>query len=154
MELHQSLRPVLKKIDFVKRYTQLSNEFGNKNDTFEQYDNDEIIKIIEECGYKAKYIRSENFFKIKEKSHDFEFQFNIRLKYGICEFIWGLTKNNDRWELGGPWGLISRLVMGNDSKYPLPCFSNYDNLRIILDQVFEIYEDFKSKLLLQGNPSI
>ena len=149
MELHQSLKPILKKIDFVEKYGFLSKEFGNKNTTFENYDNDKVMSIIENYGYAVKFKRSENVFKIVEKIDDFEFQFNIKLKYGICEFIWGLTKNGERLSLGGPWGLISRLISDNSNRYPLPCFSNYDELNIILGSAFEIYEDFKKELLLQ-----
>ena len=75
MELHPKLRPVFDEIKFIKRYEQLTKSHRNSDDRLEKYDNLKVKETIESFGYKTRYYCSENFFMIKEKERDFEFQF-------------------------------------------------------------------------------
>lgn len=147
MQLYPSLPPILENIDFLNRYKQLRAHFPNTDDGFEDYDNDEVLKIIQEIGYSAKYDRKEKFFGIKESIEEYVFTFNISCKFGLTELIWGLTKNNERLTLGGPWKLIGDLLLGDDCAIKKPAFRNYEELKAILQEAFVIYEDFKREVL-------
>ena len=74
MGLSENLKSTLKKIHFVERYTCLSDNHSKKEVTFENYQNEEVIKIIRGIGYDVKFMRSENFFRIREKNLEFQFQ--------------------------------------------------------------------------------
>ena len=149
MQLHPSLRPVLEKINFLSRYRELRDKFPYTDESFEDYSNDEVLKMIESFGYPVKFDRKENFFGIKETVDEFVFQFNICMKYGITELIWGLTKDGERLTLGGPWGLIGDLLIGDDCNIQDPAFRNYDDLTEILEEAFSLYEDFKRESATQ-----
>lgn len=151
MELHPKLRPVFDKINFIKRYEELTKLYRDSDNRFEKYDNQKVKETIESFGYKTRYYRSENFFMIKEEKQDFEFQFNMKFKYAACELIWGLKKGEEHWNLGGPWGYIADLIAQVEEPLPLPLpiFTSYDDLKSILTEAFNLYEDFKKVLLEQ-----
>lgn len=148
MQLSLSLKQVLEKIDFLDRYRELRNKFPYTDESLEDYSNHEVLKIIESFGYPVRFDKREDFYEIKESIDGFAFQFNICVKYGITELIWGLTKNGERLTLGGPWGLICDLLIGDDCNIKLPAFRDYEDLRQILKEAFAIYEDFKREVLI------
>lgn len=150
---------LLNKIKFDVRYKELSkkNQFEL---TFENYSNEEIIKIIDNLGYKSKYYKSGNFFKIEEKISDVLFYLNISLKYGLTEFIIGGTKiTTKQFIYGGTFGNIFKDMnyfidkVENDT-VSKPSFRNYDDLQIILKEALSIYEDFKYEFLKQDNSNV
>lgn len=151
MKLDNKLRIVLDNIDFVNRYRLLSNNFRFDSPYFSNYSNEKVIEIMNDLGHKAKHIKSENFFKIVEKKSDFQLQFNLSLKNGMVELIWGVWyKEQVLDDVCGPWGLITQLFnKNNDERIKLPTFRNYEDLETILKEAFSIYEDFKAELIRQ-----
>lgn len=143
MQLYPSLRPVLEKIDFLVRYRELRKRFPYTDESFEGYSNTEVLRIIESFGYQVKFNKRENFFGIKESLARYDFRFNINCKYGVVELIWDIVKGGERLTLGGPWGLICDLLIGDDCNIKKPAFRNYDDLKEILQEAFSMYEDFK-----------
>ncbi|PCE64860.1 hypothetical protein [Sediminicola luteus] len=148
MELHPINESALKNIDFLNRYKKLSNTYRDEDNCFDRYDNNKVIEVIESFGYETKYFKSEDFFMIKQQIQDYEFQFNLKFKYGACEFIWGVIRNSERLPLGGPWGAIIDLLDKTHRPLPLPLFSSYDTLKDILVEAFDLYEGFKDELLV------
>lgn len=154
MELTRENYDLLKKIRFDVRYKELSkkNQFEI---TFENYSNDEVIKIINNLGYKSKYFKSGNFFKIEENIDNILFYLNISLKYGLTEFIIGGTEvTTKEFIYGGTFGNIFKNInyfmnKEDDQTVNKPSFRNYDDLELILKEVLSIYEDFKLELLKQ-----
>lgn len=150
MKLSDDIKQVLKRIDFVNRYKNIvkKNSF-HFNERFEKYSNGEVLSVISKLGYKAGYIKGENFFKIFEKVNAYEFQFNIILKGGIVQLVWDLTKDSVRQSLGGPFGLIISLYNGEEFSQK-PLFRNYEDLNEILKESFTLYEDFKREILIKN----
>lgn len=148
MELNSKLRPALKGIDFCKRYQVLSeeNQFLNNDKILEQ---ERVLELIKGFGYEVKFNKSESFYKIVQKQSDFKFQFNISLRHGNVELIWDVLQNNERLNLGGPWGVIYKLVLNSEERPLMPKFRTYEDLEEILKEAFSIYEDFKAELLKQ-----
>ncbi|NTE04381.1 hypothetical protein G6M26_06110 [Agrobacterium tumefaciens] len=143
-----------KNIDFANRYAVLSNSFQFEDRL--DYSNDKVLSLIAKLGYKAKYIKNNNFFKIEEKINGYKFYLNICLKYSNTELIIGATEiEKDQFITGSVFGGLY-----NDIKYAEgidleenirdPKFRNYEDLQIILENAFGIYEDFKRELIKQG----
>ena len=153
MELDTKLEPVLAKIDFVNRYRNLSDSFQSSPPYFSNYENSKVVELLKKTGYDAKYMKGESFFKILQKESGFQFQFNISIKNGIVELIWDVLENGERLQLGGPWGLIARLLLQTEERIKLPTFRNYEDLEKIFKEAFSIYEDFKSELTKQESKS-
>ena len=159
MQINSLFVPVLNKIDFIKRYKDLSIQFNHElKESFEDYSRESALEIIKEFGYTVSYNKKENFYKIIEKVENYKFQFNIVLKYGIVELIWTVWEDNELLQIGGPWGMIKYLLDFNEEdKVRLPVFRNYEDLKEILMQAFSIYEDFKKEVLKtfnKGNKNI
>ena len=93
---------ILKEIDFFDRYQRIAS-MHNPEETMEKYDNAKVAEIIQSFGYSVRYYGSENFFAIKQKVEAFDFTFNLRFKYGICEFIWNFKKEGEWIELSCTW---------------------------------------------------
>ncbi len=149
MELNSKLSLVLKEIDFCKRYQALSeeNQFLNNDKILKQ---ERVLELIKGFGYEVKFNKSESFYKIVEKQRDFKFQFNISLRHGNVEFIWGVWfKEQVLEDACGPWGVIYKLVLNSEERPLMPKFRTYEDLETILKEAFNIYEDFKAELIKQ-----
>jgi len=87
--LSPEVKLALEKIDFIERYKQLSKKYDfDLNESFEKYDNNQVINIIKELGYNVRYYKKENFFKIQEEKSARDYFFHISLNHGIVELIW------------------------------------------------------------------
>src|SRR5690606_29110045 len=126
-QLDESIKNILLKINFTSRYKILSDRYQfSYEEAWKNYSNEEVIQILSDLGYQAKFIKSENYFKIVNLVSPYKIQFNISLKSGGVELIWGLEKNGKRVQLGGPWGVIKKLIDDESNEnIKLPIFRNY-----------------------------
>ncbi|SEN04864.1 hypothetical protein [Lihuaxuella thermophila] len=147
MHLPPETKAALEKIDFIHRYKSLSAKYYcDLDESFMNVDNHEVLRIFKELGYHARFDKRENFFHIVEESPPCKFEFNISLKHGFLEFIWGTWKDGELL-IGDPWGMLKNLLDGRDESVRLPGFRNYHELKEILEEAFLMYEDFKRELL-------
>lgn len=146
MELDDRVRPVLEDTSFIERYRKLSHENSDLDNKMKNYSCNEVIKIAAELGHELTFNEKENFFKLLENNGGLETQLNISLKYGLVELILGIVKDGERYSVGGPFGMITRL-MGESERIKYPVFTDYDQLKNILKESFSIYEDIKKGLL-------
>jgi hypothetical protein len=144
MQLPPEIRAALEKIDFINRYKNISAKY-DFDEEFD-YDNDKALRIFTELGYPARYDKRENFFQIVEEYPPFQFKFNISLRYALLEFIWAVWKNGELL-IGDPWNWLKQLLDGTDERFRAAGFRNYDDLREVLKEAFDMYEDFKRVLL-------
>lgn len=150
MQLNEKLKNILLDINFEQSYKLISekNLLIDGENSFENYSNNEVLSIFKSLGYLPKFKKRENFFENKERLENYEFIFNISLKYGLVELIWALKKDNELLDLGGPWSVIIRLLNdGVRTKIKKPSFKNYKDLESILKDSLSLYEDFKSAVL-------
>lgn len=111
MEINSKEYQLYKNIDFANRYAVLSNSFQFEDRL--DYSNDKVLSLIAKLGYKAKYIKNNNFFKIEEKINGYKFYLNICLKYSNTELIIGATEiEKDQFITGSVFGGLY-----NDIKY-------------------------------------
>ena len=143
---------IFEKIDLYERHSNISNQYRFE-ETFENYSNDEVIKIVKELGYSAKYRKKENFFQIIETTNKLKFYFHFSLKYGLVEIIiyWECINNKDKWGGGTFAGICKKIeIAKNEEKegyIKKVRFRNYEDLKNILREYFLIYEDLKTEVL-------
>jgi hypothetical protein len=153
MKLNSKEYLVYKNIDFVKRYESLSKNFQFEDRL--DYANDEVLSLITKLGYKAKYVKSDNFFKVEEKVNSIKFYLNVCLKYSNAELIIGATDIAKNQFITGDvfHGLHSDMKYAEGVELngfvKKPKFRTYEDLEAILKEAFSIYEDFKTELLKQ-----
>jgi len=152
MELSKKELEIFEKIHLYERHSNISNQYRFE-ETFENYSNDEVIKIVKELGYSAKYRKKENFFQIIETTNKLKFYFHFSLKYGLVEIImyWECINNKDIWGGGTFAGICKKIeIAKNEEKEGYikdACFRNYEDLKNILREYFLIYEDLKTEVL-------
>ena len=152
MELSKKELEIFEKINLYERHSNISNQYRFE-ETFENYSNDEVIKIVKELGYTAKYRKKENFFQIIETTNKLKFYFHFSLKYGLVEIIiyWECINNKDKWGGGTFAGICKKIeIAKNEEKegyIKKARFRNYEDLKNILREYFLIYEDFKTEVL-------
>jgi hypothetical protein len=146
MIVNSSLIPILNDINFSERFADLSKRYSDFEARLINDEFNAIEKQIQSFGYKLKFSKSENFFKLVESIKPYKIQFNIVIQRGIIEFIIGLEKNGERLKMGGSvCGAIEFLTEKSFTSKPI--YSNYEDLEVILKEAFSIYEDFKAELL-------
>ena len=152
MELSKKDLEIYEKINLYERHSNISNQYRFE-ETFENYSNDEVIKIVKELGYSAKYRKKENFFQIIETTNKLKFYFHFSLKYGMVEVIifWEYENNKDL-SGGGLLSVVCKLIeiAKNEEKEGYikdARFRNYEDLKNILREYFLIYEDLKTEVL-------
>ena len=152
MELSKKELEIFEKINLYERHSNISNQYRFE-ETFENYSNDEVIKIVKELGYTAKYRKKENFFQIIETTNKLKFYFHFSLKYGLVEVImyWECINNKDKWGGGTFAGICKKIeIAKNEEKegyIKKARFRNYEDLKNILREYFLIYEDLKTEVL-------
>ena len=155
IELAPKVKEALIKIDFVKRYEELSHKYDSNRTPEEErlvyLDGEEVMETIANLGYKPKFDSKEKFFKIEEeKLCNFAFGFHIILRDGAADFVW-VVKDNDKLLLGSPWGRYSRLLINPQYLIKRPIFGDYDDIDKILKIAFQMYEDFKKAMISVSN---
>ena len=152
MELSKKELEIFEKINLYERHSNISNQYRFE-ETFENYSNDEVIKIVKELGYTAKYRKKEIFFQIIETTNKLKFYFHFSLKYGLVEIImyWECINNKDKWGGGTFAGICKKIeIAKNEEKEGYikdARFRNYEDLKNILREYFLIYEDLKTEVL-------
>ena len=151
MELSKKELEIFEKINLYDRYRDINNLYRFE-ETFENYSNDEVIKIVKELGYTAKYRKKENFFQIIETINEMRFYFHFSLKYGLVEIIMGMMDKNKKNIIGGLVPNICKkieIVKNEEKKGDIKKarFRNYKDLKNILREYFLIYEDLKTEVL-------
>ena len=154
MELSKKELEIFEKINLYERHSNISNQYRFE-ETFENYSNDEVIKIVKELGYSVKYRKKENFFQIIETINEMKFYFHFSLKYGLVEVImyWECINNKDIWGGGTFAGICKKIeIAKNEEKEGYikdARFRNYEDLKNILREYFLIYEDLKISLIYE-----
>ena len=125
---------IFEKINLYERHSNISNQYRFE-ETFENYSNEQAIKIVGELGYLAKYRKKENFFQIIETTNKLKFYFHFSLKYGMVEVIifWEYENNKDL-SGGGLLSVVCKLIeiAKNEEKegyIKKACFRNYEDLK-------------------------
>ncbi|AXP81952.1 hypothetical protein CJ739_2887 [Mariniflexile rhizosphaerae] len=144
-------KQIFEKINFVNRYQSICekhNDFDNRmRDSTMQLQKG----VLDEFGYKYKYISNGSFYQIKDTHNNLSFFLHIVLKGGVVEpllYIDFLEKTIE------PQGRIDFFpedlgIPFERLKYGLPKYSSKEELNEILKEIFSIYEDLKKEFIKQ-----
>lgn len=147
IELHFKIKNALVKMDFIRRYEELSGHFNSErtpsSERLVYVERDEVMSIIRDLGYSPLFNAREKFYKIREEQFDtFVFGFHIILRDGMTDLVW-VVRENGELLLGAPWGVYSRRLIDINYRIKKPVFGTYEDLEDILKTAFRMYEDFK-----------
>ncbi len=151
IELHFKIKNALIKMDFIKRYEELSNRFSSERmsliERLVYVGRDEVMDTIRDLGYSPLFDAREKFFKIKEEQvENYTFGFHIILRDGMVNLVW-VVRENGELLLGAPWSTYSRRLIDVNYRIKQPVFGTYEDLEDILKIAFGMYEDFKLTLI-------
>ncbi len=147
----ESEKAVFDSIQFYERYSKIVDQ--NRSEERLETPKKEIVEsIITDLNYKAKYFRKENFFQIKVEECRTEFVLNIILKYGRVEPVYFAKSKLSGLKIGSvAMRICKQLDLLRGVKRPVslgaPSFSNYDELKKIVQEILPVFEDFKSEVL-------
>ena len=146
--MDQKTIQILNSIHFAERYKKLYKQYSfNFNESFNNYDNQHVLKLLQEVGYiDIKYQKRENFFQSIKKVGLYRFEHKIKTKYGIVELIWDVMKNN-QYFTGNSFSNLEYELLNLEERHPLPIFRNYEDLRGILTLAFQMFEDMTTEFL-------
>jgi len=146
--MDRQMLEVLNRIHFAERYQALRTQYDfDAKESFENYDNQYILKILQDIGYTAaKYRKREDFFQAKKKSNIYEFRYHICIKYGVVKLMWYAMKDNKYYE-GGTFPNLEYELLNLENRNHLPIFRNYEDLHGILTLAFQMCEDMTTEFL-------
>ena len=146
--MDQKTIQILNNIHFAERYKKLYKQYSfNFNESFNDYDNQYVVKLLHEIGYTdIKYQKKENFFQSVKKVGAYRFEHKIKTKSGAVELIWDVMKNN-QYFTGNSFSNLEYELLNLEERHPLPIFRNYEDLRGILTIAFQMFEDMTTEFL-------
>ena len=146
--MDQKTIQILNNIHFAERYKKLYKQYSfNFNESFNDYDNQYVVKLLHEIGYTdIKYQKKENFFQSVKKVGAYRFEHKIKTKSGVVELIWDVMKNN-QYYTGNSFSNLEYELLNLEERHPLPIFRNYEDLRGILTLAFQMFEDMTTEFL-------
>lgn len=150
IELNPAIEEALNKIEFIKRYEELSANFNSEktpsSERLRYIDGEEVMEMLQDLGHKPAFDKKEKFYKIEEEQIGiYTFGFHIILRDGMATFVW-VVKENNQLILGEPWSEYSRELIDINYRIKTPIFGTYEDLEEILKISFEMYEDFKKAI--------
>ena len=146
--MDRQMLEVLNRIHFAERYQALRTQYDfDAKESFENYDNQYILKILQDIGYTAaKYRKREDFFQAKKKSNIYEFRYHIFIKSGIAELMWYVMKDN-KYYAGDTFPNLEHELLNLENGNRLPNFRNYEDLHGMLTLAFQMCEDMTAEFL-------
>jgi len=146
--MDQKTIQILNSIHFAERYKKLYKQYSfNFNESFNNYNNQYVLKLLQEVGYiDIKYQKRENFFQSVKKIDVYRFEHKIKTKSGAVELIWDVMKNN-QYFTGNSFSNLEYELLNLEERHPLPIFRNYEDLREILTIAFQMFEDMTAEFL-------
>ena len=145
--LSQEVQKKYESIRLFERYKSLSDAFQSEN-TFEKYDSDKVLQMLQEIEPSFSYDKKEGFFGLKTLEDDFDFRINLSLKYGVVEsIIWGKNLITNE-QFGGPISRTTKLIQASKNsenivRIPYPHFTSYEELNQIIKELVALFHDFK-----------
>lgn len=115
IELNFKIKNALVKMDFIRRYEELSSHFSSErtpsSERLVYVERDEVMSIIRDLGYSPLFNAKEKFYKIKEEqTGTYTFGFHIILRDGMADLVW-VVRENGELLLGTPWSVYSRRLI-------------------------------------------
>ena len=134
-------------INLLERYKSLSEAFNSK-EVIEHIDQDQVMTFLKGLNCRFSYNKKEDFFGMIDQVDDFDFRFNLSIKYGSVEpIIWGKNVCTEE-QFGGVLIRVTKLIQISKGMEPVerikkPRIGNQEDLEKIIVELYKLYEDFK-----------
>ena len=153
IELNSKIKNALIKIDFVKKYEELSGMYTAEKTPSDKrlvnIDGEEVMEILQKLGYSSTFVPKDKFYKTgQEQVGPYTLCVHYILEYGMVDVVW-VVKEGDELLLGAPWGTYTKRILENGYRIKKPVFGDYDQLEEILEITLKMYEEFKNALLVE-----
>lgn len=135
-------------INYISRYKELCKEFNDLENAFRGNNTDLYDRLISKNGYNFKYFKSERFYRINEKFGDYKFNFQLTLHGGLVEAMIDVQRQGEYLTPYGRFDFIPEM-MGDEfdrKLFNLPKYTSESDLKMILTELFSIYEDLKLEI--------
>jgi hypothetical protein len=139
-KMNETLKKALINVDFKERFDNLFEKHSHRN-LFKKAEPNIVSQIIEDLGYKNIYKKDGKYFEVDDRTANVSL--NLSVDIGIVEFILNAKINGEG--CGGPFDYMCTFI-SSDDKLKVPRFSDYKELKEILEEGFGIYEDIKREL--------
>jgi hypothetical protein len=138
-----------KKIDFISRFEKIlvHTDFPNR---LRKTDKKEVLRILTELGYTFEVRTPGPEYLSEDVNSEFKFCFVLDVNGGIVLGYIYVFFNDKRIEFPYPNLVFTYKYLLNDLDRlmdPSTVFVNYDELKIILKDLLDIYADFKVAFL-------
>lgn len=141
-------KKIFDRINFVERYLNLRSKFINNGSIVPTFNKKEILKTLEDLGYKSQYL-SQGYYEYKKSYNEYTFQFLPKITRNIPLIYLNIFKDDEI--------LDNRVTnLGSVLKYisydpnminPRFRINSLDELKEYLKRMLEIYEDFVAEYI-------
>lgn len=149
MEKEDFLQPQVEQVlieqDFINKYQLLASKFSTRDEDF-KFDNNEILEIANSEGCLLKYSKSKEFH-FEEKVGEYQFKYGFTLRFNSFDLGLSIINEKRGVKSAAPWNFLVKLMTGGQVKVPRVSFRNYEDVRLIVRDVFSIYNDIKLGIL-------
>lgn len=144
--LEQKMKDYIERVGLVEKYRNLSEKYRTPSkQEMERVDIEVIKNMIQALGYKVKYFKGEQFFKVIVKQNkEIEMGYNISVKYGVVELIMWIREKGE-YIGGGPVGFLISQYTGEETLIKYPKFSSYEELKDILTYMFDLLKQYEEE---------
>ncbi len=143
-------------IDLFTRYKDLSDRYNSK-EVLEELDKDLILEYLKELNCRFSFSSKEGFYGLSEQDGDYDFKFNVSLKYGMVEpVIWGKNVCSQE-QYGGALIRVTKLIqksmdVENVERIMYPRYKSVEDLKQIIKELYVLYQDFKTVVQEKSHP--
>lgn len=144
-------------IDLFTRYKDLSDRYNSK-EVLEELDKDLILEYLKEFNCRFSFSSKEGFYGLSEQNGDYDFKFNVSLKYGMVEpVIWGKNVCSQE-QYGGALIRVTKLIQKSldvekVERIMYPRYKSVEDLKQIIKELYVLYQDFKTVVQEESHPA-
>ncbi len=148
-----SIYDTYKSIDFINKYKNLFPKFNFDLDTLmSRMNKKENLNVMKDLGYTFKIFTPGQHYNYEEQFGDNKLILSCQISKGMVFPYIFIYVNNIKVDLPyrAKLGSVYRDIL-NSPQEPLNalCFRNLNDLKFIMIDLIEIYEDFKKEFLLR-----
>ena len=143
--LQDIVEAALLRVSFIERCQSLSKRFDNSDDSF-KWTNADVIAILRGIGYDFQYSDARGFY-YEEKENGWDFRFSFDIRWNSIEFASGISNKALGIQSISPWLFWIELMNTEQVHVSLPGFKNLNELKGLLKEAAQIFEDIKKELL-------
>ncbi|MGQ1948757.1 hypothetical protein ACT3CD_16825 [Geofilum sp. OHC36d9] len=138
--MNEILKKALINVKLKERFDNLFEKHSHKK-LFKKADPIMVSQLITDLGYLNIYKKNGKYFEVDDRTGNVSL--NLSVDIGIVEFILNAKINGEG--CGGPFDYMCTFI-SSDEKLKAPRFSDYKELKEILEEGFKLYEDIKNEL--------